>query len=463
MPSENRDPGEGGQQPLQLGMALSAITFGQIATSFGIQWYTVAQLGAGAETDALYAAFTLPQIVMVVLVDPLGFVLTPLLSTRNEHERRVAGSQLVWFIAGCSLLIAILAAVLAPLTVPLFAPGFSESTARLAINLAEIQAVAVVGAACTMALSSLYHARQQFLRPAVSMLIWSLVGWVMLVAGIRTGGVRLAAWVQVVTYIGPLLFLAPSIVWWPWRAPSRLRGLLSEVWRQFKPLMVSASYYRTGFMVDRMLTSLLAPGSVVILELASRVQLALVRIQNQGITTPIVPVLASLSSQGRWPAFRDRYWDRLKWIGLLSAGAVMGVVTATFVIPRLFQGGGEHPVIGALRSRDLQELLLALVAGSGVLLFGSVNHLLMVAFYAQGETRTPTKIQMMSYSLGIILKVCGFFFGGLYGIMAAMSLYYAAEGFALGVALHRRLSMRLRAEAEPSLGLPAPGVPPRSS
>ncbi|HET6675506.1 MAG TPA: lipid II flippase MurJ [Nitrospiraceae bacterium] len=443
-------------------MALSAITFGQLASSFGIQWYTVTQLGAGAETDGLYAALTLPQIVMVILVDPLGFVLTPLLSIKNERERRIVGAQIVWLIAGCSLLITLLAVIVAPLTVPLLAPGFSESTVQLTVDLARIQATAIVGAACTMALSSLYHAGQNFLWPAASMLICSLVGWVILIVGIRSGGVTLAAWVQVITFVGPLFFLASPVAWWPWGEHGCLRGFLSEVWRQSKPLMVSASYCRTGFMVDRLLTSLLAPGSIVILELASRVHFAIVRILNQGVTTPIVPVLASLSNHGNWPVFRARYWDRLIWIVLVSFGMVLGLATVAILGPYFYHAGGEHSMMGTLRWEDLNKLTVALVIGSGVLMFGSINHLAMSAFYAQGDTRTPMRIQVLAHSLGIILKACGFFLGGLYGIMAAMSVAYGIEAAVLSVALNRRLSLRLRVDQQAPLELSTAGAPPRS-
>jgi putative peptidoglycan lipid II flippase len=462
MPVEGEKSDHPPPQPLRLGMALSAVTFAQLATSFGIQWYTVTQLGVGADTDALYAALTVPQIMMLVLIDPLAFVLTPLLATKTALEGRLVGSQIFWVVAVCSTLIAAGAAIMAPVTVPLLAPGFSESTTELAIRLARIEASAIAGAACTMVLVSLNHARQVFLRPAVAMLLSSAVGWVILLVGIHSGGIVLAAWVQVMTFAGPVFFLVPSISRWPWGHDSGLLPLLSEVWWRFKPLMASASYYRTGFMVDRLLTSLLTPGSIVILELASRVHLAIVRISNQGITTPIVPMLASLSRQERWPAFKQQCRERFAWVVLLNAGAVLGLVVIAIVAPYFYPAEGERAVIGALRSDDLNQLTVALVLGSGVVLFAGISHLMMSAFYAQGDTRTPTKVQVLSYSIGIALKAGGFFLGGLYGIMGAMSLSCAMEALALGVVLNRDLNRRLRGAPPASLGLAAAGVPPRS-
>jgi putative peptidoglycan lipid II flippase len=462
IPIEPQRSGEAPPRPLRLGMALSAVTFAQLAISFAIQWYTVTQLGAGADTDALYAALTVPQMVMLVLIDPVAFVLTPLLSTKHERERQIVGSQIVWVVAGGSSLIAAGAAIMAPLTVPVLAPGFSEATAELAVSLARIEAGAIAGAACTMVLTSLYHAGRVFLRPVLAVLMSSVVAGIILAGGIHSGGIILAAWVQVIMFAGPAFLLLPAISWWPWSGYSGLLRLLSEVWWQCKPLIASASYYRTGFMVDRLLTSLLAPGSIVILELASRVHLAIVRIINQGITTPIVPVLASLSGEGSWPGFKQQCRDCLLWIVLLSSAAVLGLAVVVIVASYLYPSGDERPVVGALQSDDLNKLSVALVLGSGVVLFGSIGHFMMSAFYAQGDMRTPTKLQVLSYSIGIALKAAGFFLGGLYGIMAAMSVSYAIDTIILGGALDRRLRLRLSAGPPASLELSVAGVPPRS-
>jgi peptidoglycan biosynthesis protein MviN/MurJ (putative lipid II flippase) len=454
MPIRKSNPLDAPDRPFRSGLALSTITVAQIVTAFGIQWYTVAQLGAGSEMDALYAGATLPQIMMIVVAEQLGFVLTPMLAVKSETDRRIAGCLLFWVVFGISSLLVLFLMLVTPVATPLLAPGFSEPTMRLTFDLTMIQAMGVVGAGCTMVLTSIYHAGNNFIRPAVSVLMWLFIGWCVLVMGLQYGKVTLAAWVQVLCFTGPMLSLFPAIARWPLYDRSAFGGILSEAWRRLKPLMMNAAYYRTGFIVDRLLTSFLAPGGLVILELVWRIHTALVRILNQGITTPALPLLATLSSRESWPAFQQRYLERLGWIVLFSLGTVMGVVAMALVGPRFYDSFGENPVIGTLRSQDLDRLLFALVAGSGVLLFGSTNHLLASAFYAQGDTRTPTRIQMLVYSIGIVLKSGGFFFGGLLGILAAISLYYALEAVLLGTALNRRLRLRLRVETRPSLGLP---------
>jgi peptidoglycan biosynthesis protein MviN/MurJ (putative lipid II flippase) len=146
---------------------------------------------------------------------------------------------------------------------------------------------------------------------------------------------------------------------------------------------------------------------------------------------------------------------------LVSLPAVGGLVAAVLLTRGYYDDAGGGLILGAISAPDANKLVLALIGSSGVLLCGSINHLLMSAFYAQGDTRTPTKIQMLSYSVGIVMKCCGFVLGGLFGIVLAMSLYYALEGFLLGAVLHRRMAVRLHSEIAPVLEFSAVNVPPR--
>lgn len=436
---------------LRLGLALSVVTISQLASSFGIQWYTVVQLGAGAETDALYAGATLPQIVMVIMIQPFGFVLTPMLSVRDESQRRAAGWWLFWFVAVLCAFIALILVLLAPLAVPWTVPGFSSSTVQLSVELTRIQTVGVVGAGCEVVLSSLYRAGHRFIWPALSVLLSSLVGWAVLILGIQSGGVTLAAWVQVLTYAGPILFLIPSIGRYPSGDRAGIGGILRELWCQTRPLMASAAFCRTGFVVDRFLTSLLAPGSVVVLELVLRIQTAMVRIFNEGVTTPLVPLLSTLSDRRSWQAFQKQYRDRFLYLSLISLVAVVALVTGALLAYDLYQTEDETVIVGTLRPQDLKQFVIILVGSMGVLMFGSINHLFMSAFFAQGDTKTPTKIQVLTTSIGIVLKGLGFLFAGLLGITVAISVSYLFEGVLLGVLLHRRVTDRLRSQLQPPL------------
>ena len=59
---------------------------------------------------------------------------------------------------------------------------------------------------------------------------------------------------------------------------------------------------------------------------------------------------------------------------------------------------------------------------SGILPFLGTANSHINAYYAMGDTRTPTKIGILTYAFGLLLKVAGFGFAGIKGMALAVSL-----------------------------------------
>jgi putative peptidoglycan lipid II flippase len=422
-----------GPDNLRLRLTLSALALAQIVSSFGVQWTVVARLGTHVETDALYAGMTLPQIVTTMAVESLTFVLIPLFSALPERERRRHAWSMVAVIVGLAAVLIAVLDLAAPLLLRLTVPGFTPQARELCVRLTRIQLNSLLGAAAFSVLAALEHARNRFRRVAASVLVCTVVGWAVLLRWLGTGGIVLAVWVQVLMLGGPALLLLPAA-----GRPAGIAGsgeLLREVWRRVRPLVLGATYYRTGFVVDRLLASFLAPGSIVILELAQRIDVAVVRVLNQGIVTPVVPRLARLAEQGQSDAFRALVRQRALWAAALGGAALCAISLAVLV-----NRNGLETVAraaGKLTHDDLRTLCLVFLCAGGVLLTGSVNHMLTSAWYAQGDTRTPTRIGVTAYTVGLGLKALGFRLGGLEGIALGISAYYGLHWFLLERALGR--------------------------
>jgi len=234
---------------VRLSLLLSLIAGFQILVSFGILWYTVMQLGAGSETDALYAGVTLPIVIAVVLIESLTHVLTPLLSAKSEQERRRYAWPLFLGIGFLFSGISLALFFAAPLLVPLIVPGFSDATKQLTVALTKIQLVGLVGVACYAVLAAFYQARNRFVWAALSVLSCSLAGGLLLVWKLPQIGVTLAAWVQVLIFTGPAVLLFPGLGRFD-QARWDL-DLYRELWHRVRPLALGAAYYKTGLVVDR--------------------------------------------------------------------------------------------------------------------------------------------------------------------------------------------------------------------
>jgi putative peptidoglycan lipid II flippase len=410
---------------LTTSLQLSFLTGLQIAVAFGVQWYVVARLGIGAQTDALYAGLTVPQIVMVLGIESLVFVLVPFLSKRTCSQIEAD----VWqFMGGLGLLftgIAVAIILTASWFVPLLVPGFSQAGKELTVSLTRIQALGVIGALFNAILCSFYQARNKFIRPALAILLSSIAGWSILFLGLNHFGVKLAGWAQVLMLTGPALILFPGLGW-P-KGVSYNPAIFREVWRGTRPIVLSSAYGRTGVILDRILASFLAPGSLVALDLAQRMNAAVSRILTQGMVTPIVPDLARLAHAEQWERFRSLY--RQKAFQVFGASALL-LVAALFGGYMLQLPAMSHWADKAVIKSVLSVWTVAF-SMSGVLLCASLNHTITSAYYSAGNTATPNKLAVLGYTLGLIFKVAGFYMAGVNGMALALSLQYVITAFLL--------------------------------
>src|SRR5882724_12032497 len=97
------------------------------------QWCVITQLGVGLQTDALFAAMAVPQLILLVVSSSLTHVLVPLLAVEDESTFQ----QNAWgFFLGIGALFSALAVILfltAEYWVPWLVPGFSHAAQLLTV------------------------------------------------------------------------------------------------------------------------------------------------------------------------------------------------------------------------------------------------------------------------------------------------------------------------------------------
>ncbi|HWH34594.1 MAG TPA: lipid II flippase MurJ [Acidimicrobiales bacterium] len=406
------------------GLALAAVALGVVQ-----QGIAVVVLGAGSETDALFAGYALPQIVLAVLGTTLANVLVPLLAGEDGEEVRGAAWTLF---AGATVAFGGVALVLgstAPLWTPVLFPGFEGPVQELAVELTRIQLVGMVFSAQAVVLSAVYQSRGSFRWAGVTPVIGGAAGLAFMVLTIGGLGVHAAAWASNVRLGLQASLLYPILG--SFVMPNRRASLVREAWRRSRPLVLACAYYRSDILVDRWLASLTPAGGLSLLFLASRLYSVGAQVVNSAITLPETPALAMAAKEERWSFFADRY-RRLVTVVLAMTGSLYLLAL------------GGLPVLNLMAPDVLGDQLwtfwLLLLALGGVLVAGGTGQVLSSAHYATGDTRTPTRIGIVGFTVGILLKLAGLHALGLVGIALGTSLYYIGIGFALHGAMKRRLA-----------------------
>lgn len=398
-----------------------------IAIQFSYHWYTITRVGSGWQTDALYAGLVVPVFVLSVISTSLTHVLVPILTACREEEF----DDSIWFYLYTVGLVFLSLAALLILTdnfwIPLIFPGLGEETINLTKSVFEIQVFGILGTSLVAVLEAASHARQKFYNVEIARIITALLGLLVLSLTVGEYGVIAAAMVY---SLRPLI-LAGALL----RHAGRWRGFrfdfarASVVWARLKYLIAGSLYYRLDPLLDRFLLSSAVPGSITLYYLAQQIYGAGSNVMSRAVSTPMVPVLSSHTRDGNWRAFREHYFSRLLLVFSLSAAAVIGLVIV------------GKPVLAFLFHREnfseesVYTMWAIMLALSGVFVAGSVGQVLSSSFYASGNTRSPTKIGVVGYSIGIILKIMGFHLYGVLGLALATSSYYVLNMVVLYFAL----------------------------
>lgn len=396
-------------------LTLACLAGGNILVTLLFQWYVITQLGVGIETDALFAGMAVPQLILMVVSSSLTHVLVPLLATEDE----ITFARNAWgFFLGISGIFTAFAVVLfisAAYWVPWLVPGFSSAGQSLTVSLTRIQLIGMIFTASTSVLWSIYHARQKFIWVELSSLLSSLAGLFLLVKILPTSGVSGAAFLIVFRTGLQMVWLLPGLGRWEW--PDWRSPAMREAWLRIRPLLIGTTYYRTDLLIDRFLASMAPSGGLSLLYIGQQIYGVANIVAEKAIATPMVPQLAIFASAARWPAFRQLYQRRLLAMGGLTvAGYVFLLVAGERVLNLLIGHGG-------VTKDNVHLLWLIMVALVGVFIAGAMGVITSKTFYAMGDTRTPTRMSIVTYTLYIPAKILAFLHYGLMGLAVVTSAY----------------------------------------
>lgn len=405
---------------MKLALSLGLLTGTNLLAGFLVQWYVVVAVGPGLETDALFASMAVPQLVLAVLGGSLTHVLVPVLT--GEAPERFRRDSWSIFVVTCVAFtgLAYVLYALAPLWVWIVAPGFSETGRTLLVALGRIQLLTMLFTALSGVLWAVHAARQRFLWPEVAPLFATVTGFGLLLVVLPKYGVVAAAWAGMFRAALQMVLLLPGLG--RYCRPDWGSAALQRTWGQVKPLLLGTAYYKTDALVDRALSSMAPMGALSLLYLGQQIYSEGAHILGKAVGVPAVPLLAQHAKRGDWEAFRRLYRRRLLWASGATTGAYLVFLAFGQSLLALLVGRGG---VTGENLRLLWQLMVCLV---GVLVGGAVGQLTSSAFYAKGDTRTPTRLGILTYSIYVPAKIAAFAFLGLLGLAVSTSVFYFVNG-----------------------------------
>lgn len=425
--------------------AASVIALGNILSrGFGLARDAViaATFGPTVRTDAFVIARTLPNIAYDLLVGSVStaaFVPVFVQHARDERQFwRLVGAifslAALAFVVVCSAL-----AVLADPLMSVIARGFdSDAQRQLAANLMRIALISVVFQGLAGVLTSALYARNQFTLPSFATAVYNLgiIAGVLLLAN-AFGALALAFGLV----IGALAQFALQAIG------------LRQFWRAYRPrlnlgdpavrrILALAGTVAAGLLVtiasqviDRTLASSLPEGSVTLMEFATRVIQVPLGIVGLAVSYAALPTLARFSSgpEASLADYRQSLLFALKLVLLLMLPifAVLAAV-AQPLMAVLFERG-------AFTAEATARMATIFLAYAPQLPLTAIDYLLINAFYARQNARTPVVVGAVGVLIYLAVALPTIAPFGPVGLAFANAVQNGSHALILLVLLERAL------------------------
>ena len=366
------------------------------------------QFGTSGDLDAYLAAFRLPDILFqLVAGGALASAFIPTFAgilARDEKANawRLA-SAIINLVLVLTAVMAVVAALLAPWLVrAMIAPGFDAGRQALTVSLMRLMLVTPVIFGVSGVVMGILNAQQHFLLPALAPIVYNLgiiTGAILLAPAMGVQGLAIGV---VVGAFAHLLVQIPGLV------QQKLQYTLTfglhshgvrEVGRLMVPRMVGLAAVQVNFLVNTILASGLAPGSLAALNYAWLLMLLPQGVFAQAVATAAFPTFSAQVARGQRAEMRSTLSATLRAVLYLTIPATVGLIALRVLLVQLiFQRGAFTST-----STDMVAWALALYALG--LPAHSVIEIVVRAFYAMHDTRTPVAVGLAAMGLNVLFSL----------------------------------------------------------
>lgn len=406
---------------------------------------TLARLfGADDATDAFFVAFKIPNFLRRLFAEgafAAAFVpvLTEYRTRRSPRELKALVDHVAGTLALVLIVVSLVAMAAAPGVIVLFAPGWALDGGprlALAVDMLRLTFPYLLFISLTAFAGSILNAHNRFGVPAFTPVLLNLT----LIASAFWLAPRLAtpimslAWGVLIAGLAQVAFQLPFLYrlgLLPRFRPALRDPAVRRILRQMTPALLGVSMTQLNLLVDALLASFLASGSISWLYYSDRLVEFPVGILGVALGTVILPGLAERYAVAATDEFsRILDWG-LRWVVLFGLPATVGLVVLSGpLISTLFQSA-------VFDAGDVRMSARSLVAyGLGVVPFLLIK-VVAPGYYARQDTRTPVRFAVIALAVNLVMSLILAMPLRHAGLALATSLAAAVNAFLLLYGLGR--------------------------
>jgi len=401
--------------------------------------------GATGGTDAFVVAAAVPTMVYDLLVGgAITAALVPVFVDYAAPEQAARLWRVVSVVFNLTALalgaVVLILIALAPWVIQVLGAGFAPGQQAQTVLMTRVLLLAVVLQGLAGVAMAVLYARQRFALPAFAVAVYN--------GGIIVGALALHQWLGVTSLVvgvllgafGQLALQAPGLRGMVYRPVLDLHlPEIRAIIRLYAPVAAGMVVTIAGIVIDRNLASHLEPGSITVMGYATRLIQFPLGLVATAVGYAVLPTLARYASEeregrpGSSQGYRSTLLLGVRLVLLLMLPAMVGLIVLREPLIRLlFERGAFNPA-------DTARTAATFLAYAPQLPFTALDQLLIFAFYARKDTRTPVLIGVLG--VGVYLATALALLGPwrVVGLATANAVQNSVHGIVLFALLQRRI------------------------
>ena len=367
--------------------------------------------GAGPLMDAFFVAFKIPNLMRRFFAEgAFSQAFVPVLSEYRRARTPAETRELIDKVAGTLgvvvFAVTAVGVLAAPLLILVFAPGFADDDGRYeqAVDMLRLTFPYLLFISLTAFAGAVLNTYRRFAVPAFTPALLNLVlilfaAWV--APGMEQPGLGLAAGVLVAGIV-QLGFQAPFLLKlgllprprWAWGDVG-----VGRVLKLMLPVIFGSSVAQINLMLDTLIASFLAAGSISWLYYSDRLMEFPLGVVGIALATVILPSLSEQHAGASREAFVATLDWALRWVLVIALPAAVGLILlAEPVLAAIFHGG-------EFEADDVRMSAASLRAFAPGLIGFILVKVLASAYFARHDTRTPVRVGIRAVLLNLVLNV----------------------------------------------------------
>lgn len=391
-----------------------------IALGVLFQWMLIAKIGISATGDMLIISMAGPQFIIAIIGNSIQNILLPIYKKRSS-EKKIQEIGCFWKELGLVMIgIGIIVALFSGIYVWKVKNFEFDIVKIIALNL-----ILILWATLTVlqSVSSVHYLMdERFIDLEKINIIGNIVALALMMIEIDAMEILIVAIALLSKTVATTLFMYSD---YPIRSKIKLFESIRTklIYTKIKYLILTAGYLKSEILVDRYILARSGAGDLTIYYTVQQVNSMIQQLFNRTITNPyFVKICEAVKNKKKISVTEKNLMHSKIKTAILLASILCALLFVVSTLDKNLHGNVLGIEIGKITT-----IMNVMLASIGILAGSLLSQILVSTFFSLGDSKTPMKISLITFSCSVPAKIIAFEQYGVIGLAIATSLYYMAD------------------------------------